>query len=141
MQEPSLLKSPKKRKTRAEYYQQNKQWYLDYYQKNKEKYTQYYKDNKDHRNQLRKNNREANPEKAKLESSIYSSRLRKQTPKWADKNRLKDIYIQAKKENLTVDHIIPLKGKNVSGLHVPENLQLLTKSENCRKYNREIYLD
>jgi len=141
LQEHNLLKSPKQRKSRAEYYQQNKQWYLDYYQKNKEWYSEYYKENSEHRNKLRKENRELNPEKAKLDASIYSSRLRKQTPLWVDKNKLKEIYSEAKRLNLTVDHIIPLKGKNVSGLNVPENLQLLTRSENARKSNKEIYLD
>jgi len=64
------------------------------------------------------------------------------TPKWLtefDLDYIKSIYNQASYLGLHVDHIVPLQGKNVSGLHVPWNLQLLTKSENSRKGNRYDY--
>ena len=57
-------------------------------------------------------------------------------PLWANKNEIKSIYKKATETGLVVDHIIPLCGKNVSGLHVENNLQLLTALENMRKGNK-----
>ena len=69
-------------------------------------------------------------------------RFKYATPSWANKDKIKEIYTQA--QTLTrdtgiqheVDHIIPLQGKLVSGLHVEDNLQILTRKENRAKHNR-----
>jgi len=60
---------------------------------------------------------------------------RRATPAWAKLDLIKEIYKQASAAGMEVDHIIPLQGKLVCGLHVENNLQFLTKSENSRKKN------
>lgn len=60
----------------------------------------------------------------------------KAMPAWADKERIKQFYMDAQRLGLVVDHIIPLKSKYVCGLHVENNLQLLTSEENARKGNK-----
>jgi hypothetical protein len=67
------------------------------------------------------------------------------TPNWLTAEhhlQIEGFYLLAKEmerqlgQKYEVDHIVPLKGKTVSGLHVPWNLQILTKTENCSKNNR-----
>lgn len=57
------------------------------------------------------------------------------TPSWANLQEIKAFY-EACPPGYEVDHIIPLQGKHVSGLHVLENLQYLTSSENRAKGNK-----
>ena len=63
------------------------------------------------------------------------------TPVWADMDAVKGIYelcgiFRRIGLDLHVDHIVPLKGEKVSGLHVENNLQLLHRLENISKKNR-----
>lgn len=69
------------------------------------------------------------------------------TPVWLTKEQLKEIRMiyrqcielnKAKKNEYHVDHCIPLKSELVCGLHVPWNLQILTREENCKKSNKLI---
>ena len=56
------------------------------------------------------------------------------TPPWADRKELIEFYKNCP-DGHHVDHIVPLKGENVCGLHVIENLQYLPAAENIRKSN------
>ena len=58
------------------------------------------------------------------------------TPQWVDREAIAAIYAEAASRGKHVDHIVPLAGKNVCGLHVPWNLQLLDPAENLRKSNK-----
>lgn len=73
------------------------------------------------------------------------AKLKKSTPSWLTKEQKKQIQqiyemsiIFGERFNMKyhVDHIVPLNGENVCGLHVPWNLQLLEQSLNLAKNNK-----
>lgn len=93
--------------------------------------------------------RENNRGKINANGAKYDARKLQATPKWLTKEdwqEIEDFYVLAQdlawlnQDGIPfhVDHIVPLQGKNVSGLHVPWNLQLLPAKENVSKGNKHI---
>ncbi len=78
------------------------------------------------------------PEKEKARKGLSRTRLKNRTPKWLTEEQRNEIILMYKNcpKGYHVDHIIPLNGENISGLHVPSNLQYLPASENFSKSNK-----
>lgn len=97
------------------------------------------------REKIRKINNECRvryPEKVAAWKVEYQARKRTQVPPWADMSAIKAVYFECGRLTREtgiphhVDHIFPLKGKNMCGLHVETNLQILTAVENLKKMNK-----
>ncbi len=70
----------------------------------------------------------------KKHSRARLRKLKKATPKWANLDKIKEIYINCP-NGYEVDHVIPLNGSVVSGLHIENNLQYLSVKDNRMKSN------
>lgn len=102
---------------------------------NLERMRAYYDINKEKLLQTNKIWRKANRKLTNAYFRNYMLSKKKRMPKWADVEAIKCIYRDCE-DGYEVDHIIPLHGKLVSGLHVETNLQYLTESENSKKSNK-----
>jgi hypothetical protein len=127
---------------------QNPDWYKNNYAKNPEKHKQkaaaYREKNPEKtRQSYLASMRKRKPQKAAAERARQAAKLHA-TPHWltqSDWERMDATYIAAQQTsmlagfNCHVDHIVPLKGKNVCGLHVPWNLRVVSQSYNSKKKN------
>ena len=135
-----------------EYREDNKEklknYNKEYYINNKEKIAihnhVYYEENKDKVSLQRKVYYKNNRELFYVHNAKRRAAKLNRTPSWSsedDQLKIKDLYTQAKSlEKLHgvkyhVDHIIPLQGELVSGLHILSNLQVITAEENLSKGN------
>lgn len=108
----------------------------------RERDRRYRESNPEKRRELSRKWGARNPEKRAAYAAARKSRKLNATPPWADMAAIEAIYAERKRVSAEtgiehhVDHIVPLRGKHVCGLHVPWNLQILTASENIKKGNR-----
>ena len=95
--------------------------------------------------EFNKKSRLKNKARVLANKAKYRANKRNRTPIWVDKDHLwliKEVYELAVLRTKLfgfewhVDHIVPLNGKLVSGLHVLENLQVIPGTENLLKNNK-----
>jgi hypothetical protein len=102
------------------------------------------KDNAEHISRYKRTYRKREPVKHLLWDTLKANKRKQRVPVWLSEDQRIEIekyYWLAKDlkavtgEEYQVDHIVPLNGKNVCGLHVPWNLQILPADINNKKSN------
>lgn len=99
----------------------------------------YYKANTEQYRRHGKLYRARHPDACRAKENARRAAQLQALPRWTndeDRAYVRLIYAEARHRRLSVDHIVPLQGKNVCGLHVYWNMQLLPRVENARKGNR-----
>lgn len=93
----------------------------------------------DHEDELAERNSElerANQGKNAAYAAKHRAKRLNAIPTWANLAAIEQLYMEAAASGMHVDHVYPLQGKTVCGLHVANNLRLLTPLENLKKGNR-----
>jgi hypothetical protein len=102
-----------------------------YRDKNKEYYLEWQRENREH---LREYQREYYKGKYAARNAKHDKRIKERFV-FDDMDEIQEFYRNCP-TGFHVDHIVPLNGKNVSGLHTVSNLQYLPATENLRKSNK-----
>lgn len=85
---------------------------------------------------------QVNKERVLASAQASKARRRNAVPTWANLAAIARIYEECVRINVQsgveheVDHIVPISGKNVCGLHVEWNLRIVTRAENRAKHNK-----
>ena len=148
----ALSKEEVQQRQRYRYYAKREQYLerkREYYQEKKEeiraKQNEYRAANYEKILESNTRWRKENPLKAQMNWANYRYRKYRAMPSWLtkeDKADIAEVYKECKQTTEEtgvqhhVDHIIPIHGKNVSGLHVAWNLQVVPASYNLSKKNK-----
>ena len=120
--------------------QDNKEYNKEYKKNNAVKMAAYNKkykeDNREHILETYRIYAKNNKAAINAKTAKRKAQKKNATVSWADKELIKDMYIEDKYQNMQVDHNIQLRSKKVCGLHWEGNMQLLTASDNKIKGNR-----
>jgi hypothetical protein len=111
-----------------------KHWYQHNKKRKQEYDKEYSKDNRDKKRAASKRFRENHPNRKRADTALRRAARINATPRWVDRRELYKIYENCP-DGCHVDHIVPLRGDGVCGLHVPWNLQYLDATENLKKSN------
>ena len=125
-----FIKVKRKRTNGEFYYTQRCLDCANAYQRKSKLVAKWQQSNKEH---LREYQRGYYKDKYKGRNGAYSKRIKQRT--FGDKKAIIEFYKNTPTGH-EVDHIIPLNGKNVSGLHTIDNLQYLPSSINRSKSNK-----
>lgn len=115
-----------------EYFKQYRKAQREYLNK---KSLEYAENNREKRRETWRAWAARNKQKIYEKSAFERASKQQRTPPWVDRTALQEFYFN-RPEGYHVDHIVPLNGTNVCGLHVPWNLQYLTPEENLKKSNK-----
>ena len=103
----------------------------------------YEKENRESRNEKARAFFKNNPHIRTINDLKKKIVINQATPVWSDKDKLKKIYKLRNRLNTKagyikyhVDHVIPLRGKLVSGLHIIDNLKIVLAEYNRTKHNK-----
>ena len=121
----------------------------EYYLENRDKILiqaqEYYEANRDDCLIRMKEYARNNPSKVSAHKARYRAAKFQATPQWLtidDNEKIEEFYRISQQLQLStceeyhVDHIVPLQGNNVCGLHVPWNLRVIPAKENLSKSNK-----
>lgn len=122
--------------------ERNRKWRAANPEKAREQSRKLYAASPDKQRERTRKWREDNPEKRAAVRAARRARKIQATPPWADTAAIKAIYAECARVSAEtgiqhhVDHIAPLRGRAVCGLHVETNLRVIPAADNIAKSNK-----